>query len=56
MRRHKLLIGLHAASFVHEALRAIGVSTRNKLYGLADERPSESAGRKLISVFGFEEK
>jgi hypothetical protein len=49
-----LMMNLHGASLVHEALRTIGVSTRNKLYGLTNKRPSKSALWKLISVFWFE--
>ena len=36
-------MNLHAASLVHEALRAIRVGTRNKLNGFTDKRPSKSA-------------
>lgn len=47
-------MNLHAASLVHEALRAIRVSTRNKLKSFTDKRPSKSAWWKFISIFWFE--
>jgi len=51
-----MMVNLHGASLVHEALRAVGVSTRNKIYGFTNKRPSKSALWKLISMFWFELK